>query len=92
MATLTRRGFIKQSSLGAAALGALVAAPGLDISSAGTAGAEVAATGLPAAEVTGPLVAHVRDIASGEISVLVDTREFIVRDPALVARLVRAIH
>ena len=88
MPKLTRRGFIKRSSLGAAALGVLGTMPSLDV--AGT-GAGVAATDLQAADLAGPLVAHVRDVASGEISVLMGMREVVIRDPELVARLVRAI-
>lgn len=88
MARLTRRGFIKRTSLGAAAVGAFAAAPGLGAITTGT---EVAATDLTAADLAGPLVAHVRDIAGGELSVLMGTREVVIRDPALIARLVQVI-
>jgi hypothetical protein len=88
MAKLSRRGFIKRTSLGAAAAGALAAAPSLG---AGTVGTEIAATDLAAADLAGPLVAHVSDVASGELSVLAGTREVVIRDPELIARLVRAL-
>ena len=87
MAKLTRRDLIKQTSAGAAALGALAAVPGL----AGAQGApEAHAAGLSAADRNGPLVAYLRDVAVGEIGLLVGTREIIVRDPDLVQRLLKA--
>jgi hypothetical protein len=87
MAKLTRRDLIKQTSAGAAALGALVAVPGL----AGAHGApEAHAAALSAADRNGPLVAYLRDVAVGEIGLLVGTREIIVRDRELVQRLLKA--
>ncbi|HKC73630.1 MAG TPA: twin-arginine translocation signal domain-containing protein [Chloroflexota bacterium] len=87
MAKLTRRDLIKQTSAGAAALGALAAVPGL----AGAQGAPQAhAAGLSAADRNGPLVAYLRDEAVGEIGLLVGTREIIVRDRELVQRLLTA--
>jgi hypothetical protein len=87
MAKLTRRDLIKQTSAGAAALGALAAVPGL----AGAQGApEAHAAGLSAADCNGPVVAYLRDVAAGEIGLLVGTREIIVRDRELVQRLLRA--
>jgi hypothetical protein len=82
MAKLTRRGFVKKSSVGAATLGALVAVPRL---------AEVEAA--PQPHVTGqhePLLAHVRNRATGEIALLVGTREVVIHDRELVMRLVKA--
>jgi hypothetical protein len=38
----------------------------------------------------GPLVAHVRDAATGEIGLYSGTREVILRDPELAGRLLRA--
>jgi hypothetical protein len=38
-----------------------------------------------------PLVAYVRDLGKGEVSVYVGTREITVRDPELVARLSQAV-
>jgi hypothetical protein len=37
-----------------------------------------------------PLVAHVRDLATGEIGLFSGTREITVLDPQLAARLIRA--
>jgi hypothetical protein len=87
MAKLTRRDLIKQTSAGAAALGALAALPGL----AGAQDApEAHAAGPALADGSGPLVAYLRDVAVGEIGLLVGTREVIVRDRELVERLLRA--
>jgi hypothetical protein len=38
-----------------------------------------------------PLVAHVRDLATGEIGLFSGTREITLLDPQLAARLARAI-
>ena len=87
MAKLTRRGFIKKTSAGAATLGALVAVPGLaEVETA----PEAHAAGRPAAGQHEPLIAHVRNRATGEIALLVGTREIVIRDRALVMRLVKA--
>jgi hypothetical protein len=87
MAKLTRRDLIKQTSAGAAALGALAALPGL----VGAQDApEAHAAGPAVADRNGPLVAYLRDVAGGEIGLLVGTREIIVRDRELVQRLLRA--
>jgi len=87
MAKLTRRGFIKQTSAGAATIGALAAAPGLALAHTSP---RTRVTDLSTAELHEPLVAHVRNVALGEIALLVGTREVIVRDPELVMRLVKA--
>jgi anaerobic selenocysteine-containing dehydrogenase len=85
MARLTRRGFLKKTSAGAVAAGALTAAPGLVATTATEEAVE-----LSAGELAGPLVAHVRDVATGEIALMAGTREIVFRDAALVARLLKA--
>ena len=90
MAKLTRRTLIKQTSVGAigvAAVGVLAAVPHL-------------ASAAPAAEHTvkeqsdtassGPMVVHVRNFSTGEIGVMYGEKEVVLRDPALVTRLLRA--
>jgi hypothetical protein len=44
------------------------------------------------AEFTGPLVAHIRDHTTGEISLLVGTKEVVYHDQELVMRLMQAAH
>ena len=87
MAEVTRRGFIKKTSVGAAALGTLAVVPGM---TAAHAAAGHPASGLTAEELREPLVAHVRNVATGEIAVLVGEREVIIQDRELAARLARA--
>ena len=76
MGNSTRRGFLAMAGIGAAAVGA----------------AAVEAGGAAAAEQrsSGPLVAYVRDVRRGEISVMVGEHEVVVRDRDLVNRLVHA--
>lgn len=97
MSEFTRRAFLKTSSAAMVAAGALAAAPGLpaavgaleNTGPADTAAADGAAADA-GASLEAPLVAHVRDLATGEIGLFSGTREVTVLDPALAARLVRA--
>lgn len=90
MAKLSRRGFFKQTSATAATFGILAAFPVMAATT--EAPAEAPAVEASATEFTEPLLAHVSDIASGEISLLTGTREVIFRDPELVMRLLQAAH
>ncbi|HLI87173.1 MAG TPA: hypothetical protein VKV37_00710 [Ktedonobacteraceae bacterium] len=101
MAKVTRRGFIMQSSASIATIGMLAALPTLSAAPEATeaAVAELPAvtnsvTELPAvaAPLSAPLIAHVSDLATGEISLLVGTQEITYRDSELVTRLLRAVH
>lgn len=100
MPKVTRRGFIAQTTASVATISMFAAAPALAVESelpAVTTPAMTApATSAPelsaaAAAITEPLIAHVSNIATGEISVLVGTQEITYRDPELVQRLLRAI-
>jgi hypothetical protein len=85
MNDLSRRRFLTHSSIGVAFAGALAVLPGL-----ATAFKPPASTlGIGTAS-TEPLVAHVRDLASGEVSLLVGTEQVITRDRDLAARLYAA--
>jgi hypothetical protein len=89
MAKLTRRTLIKQTSVGAigvATIGVLAAAPQL----AGAAPAEHVATEQSVAAHSGPMVVHVRNFSTGEIGVMYGEKEVVLRDPALVTRLLQA--
>jgi hypothetical protein len=104
MASLSRRAFLARSSMVAAAAGAASAIPGLtsvfgaaqteapavEGAVADTATLEAADAGIGAADSAVPLVAHVRDLSTGEIAVFNGTREVIVRDPQLANNLFRA--
>jgi hypothetical protein len=96
MAGVSRRTFLGKGSLAVAAAGLLSSVPGLSglLGAAETEGpaadASVAGADAGAANLSEPLVAHVRDASTGEISLFNGTREVIVRDPQLAGRLVRA--
>ena len=93
MAKLTRRGFFKQTTASAATIGVLAAAPNLAAVVENSApDVPAAETELSAATLTEPMLAHVRDVATGEVSLMVGEREIIYRDPQLVMRLLRAMH
>ncbi len=92
MTKQTRRGFLKQTTVSVATLGVLSAMPlaaSPEVTDA--VATDASAAELSAAELAGPMVAHVRDLASGEISLLVGKQEIIYRDPELVLRLLRAM-
>jgi len=77
MSDSTRRGFVKNSAATAAGMtvvGALVAEQADAKAAAGA----------------GPVVAYVRDAATGEISVMAGERQVELRDRKIAARLARA--
>jgi len=85
--------FLKQGGAGVAAAGFLAAIPSLPSRAwASRRAATVHANGVAAPAgraATGPLVVHIPDPRSGEVHLMVGTREVVRRDSALVARLVR---
>jgi hypothetical protein len=84
MKRLTRRGFLAKGSIGLAFMGALASLPGLSTALKASASAP---KGARSGATAGPLVAHVRDLNSGEIAFLVGSQRFVVRDPELASRL-----
>ena len=86
MPNLTRRSFLQQTPVSAAALSVLPATPCLaawrdspeDASSPSSSGC------------SGSMVIHVSDVATGEMTLLVGAREVSLRDPRLVAYFVEA--
>ncbi len=100
MSQFDRRSFLKGGTAAVVAAGAISAVPALPavIGAVETQGpADVGATESAVADVEasgpldGPLIAHVRDLGSGEIGLFTGTREITVLDPGLAARLARAI-
>ncbi len=87
MNELTRRRFLTHTSIGAALAGAVAIVPGLTTAFKLTG---PTATLHPEAGLSEPLVAHVRDLASGEIALLVGTTEVVYRDRDLARRLYAA--
>ncbi len=94
MAKLTRRGFIGQTTASVATIGILATVPTLastpEMTDAVT--SDAAAVELSSTSFAEPLVAHVSDLASGEVTIMVGTREVILRDTDLVLRLLKAVH
>ncbi|HEV8654664.1 MAG TPA: hypothetical protein VGR85_04025 [Candidatus Limnocylindria bacterium] len=79
MARNSRRTLLKSAAAGAVAIGLVGAGRGL-------AGSAVARGSIETS--SAPLVAYVSDARTGEIVVMVGTREIVRRDAALVARIV----
>ena len=84
MKELTRRRFLTRSSVGVAFAGALAVVPFMATAMKQPGSPPRLAAGTATA---GPLVAHVRDFATGEIAFLVGSQRFVVRDPDLAVRL-----
>src|SRR5437899_4947602 len=85
--TVSRRAFLSRGSLGVALAGAAAVVPGLSAVLKLPA-PSIGARALPAT--AEPLVAHVRDLASGEVSLMVGTDHVVLRDANLAARLYSA--
>ena len=78
---MSRRSFLQKTAVGAAAVGAMAAAPTIlkmtENVQASPAGADV----------NTPVMAYVKDAASGTVVVMWGTKEVVTRDFALVSRL-----
>ncbi|MHB8506267.1 MAG: hypothetical protein ACYDEN_11235 [Acidimicrobiales bacterium] len=99
---MSRRRFLRTGTVtmaAAAAVGAVPGLPGLlgeaesDVPGAAPGATAAAGAVAPSLSVVGalqgPVTAHVSDL-SGELSLFVENRTVVVRDPALVARLLAA--
>lgn len=91
MGELTRRTFLARSSIAAAALTGGVAAVAKLATSTPPVLSATSATPVAVPALGQPLVAHVRNIATGEVAVLMGTQEVIYRDVAVVQRLLGAL-
>jgi len=83
---LSRRGFLRRTAAGAAAVGFLASAPSALVSLGGLIGDAQAA---PPGTAANPLVAYVRDPSGGEIVVMAGTKEVVQKNPGLVTTLLR---
>ena len=80
MTNLTRRSFLKHTSVSTATLGLLPCLPAL---AAMPDSPQATTPGVAAAPFSGPIVAHVSDLAMGEVTLLVGAREnYLSRSPA----------
>jgi len=84
MESITRRSFLKRGGTGVAAAGILVAVPSFPkLASVSPRPATVHSDGVAAPvgrPATGPLVVHIPDPRSGEVHMMVGTREVVTRD------------
>ncbi len=94
MAKLARRGFLKRTTASVATIGVMASVPAaLTAMSDAPQITETAQADLSSfALVEGPMIAHVSNVATGEVSLLVGTQEIIFRDPELVMRLLKVMH
>ncbi|MGH9302153.1 MAG: hypothetical protein ACRD0I_08690 [Acidimicrobiales bacterium] len=87
MANLTRRSFLAQASAGAVIAGAAVTAPSLFTGAQASASPRPTGSSGPIATTDGPVVAYLKDASSGNISILVGSREIQYQDPHLASVL-----
>lgn len=98
MSPVSRRAFLTRSSAAVAAAGLASALPALPAAMSSVSAEApavddtVTAADAELAESAGPLIAHVRDLSTGEIGLFNGTREVVTRDPQLALRLFRALH
>lgn len=92
MNPVTRRTFLKRAGLGAAAIGVATTVPSFLRNGAKPTAAKPAVPAAPMGRIsrTGPVVAHISDASSGEITLLFDTKEVKYRNPAVAQELFRA--
>jgi hypothetical protein len=97
MGKFTRRSLFTRASAGALAVGGVIAVPHLlgvtekpAEASAERPAAMRAARADLARTTQDPIVAHLRDRDRGELALFVGTREVVIRNPELAARLIEA--
>jgi hypothetical protein len=89
MSKLSRRSFLARTAVTAAAVtGGAVTLAGIEAPALVVAGSRARSPRPTRGDV---LVAHVRNISTGEVAVLMGTREVVYRDRSLVAHLLAAV-
>ena len=78
---ISRRSFLQKTAVGAAAVGAMAAAPTILKMT------ENVQAATPSGDVNTPVMAYVKDAAQGTVVVMWGTQEIVTRDPGLVNRL-----
>lgn len=98
MEKLTRRGFFKQTSIGVATVGMLAGVPQMtafaatsNVPAAVLPAPSVPAVVLPTPTLSEPVMAYVRNLTTGEIGLLIGSREIVYHDPELVMRLSQVV-
>jgi hypothetical protein len=95
---LSRRAFLRRGTLTAAAVGVMSAVPGLPgLLAGGASEAPAVDSGISEAEgdagaLAEPLLAHVKDLGTGEITLFQGEREIVVRNPSLARQILSAAH
>jgi len=95
---ITRRTFLRRGTVAVAAAGAIGTVPGLaNLLTTSASDAPAVESGAIAAEadagvLTEPLLAQIKDVGTGEISLFQGEQEVVVRNPALARQLFSAIH
>jgi hypothetical protein len=100
MAKQTRRGFLRQATVGVASAGVITTlaacapntADASSMTATGAAETNGSTTLLNSQLPEGPIIAHIHNASNGEISILFGTREIVYRDSDIVARLLKALH
>jgi hypothetical protein len=90
---LSRRMFLQRGSMAVAMAGVATSMPLLSEVATGPGASEAATTASEAPEgfqMTEALVAHVRDVGSGDIHLFVGERQIMLKDPALARALFHA--
>lgn len=92
---VSRRAMLQAGTVGAVAVGTIGAFPGVLTGLGGAAFASPGSPELGSPELDtpadqGPIVAHVKDASTGEVSLFVGEREITYQDRALVRHLTRA--
>jgi hypothetical protein len=82
MSDTTRRGFLAAAGLGTAA--------GVVAATVGSANADAAETEALPAGASGAMAAYIHDVRKGEVALMIEGREVVVKDRRLVARLASA--
>jgi hypothetical protein len=94
MENVSRRGLLRNGSLaavGAGLVGLASKVPGASAAERSPAPASESAALPEGARLDGPLVAHVKDLRTGEIGVYMGTSEVTFRDPHLAGKLYRTV-
>jgi hypothetical protein len=95
--SLSRRSFLRRGTVTAAAVGVVASVPGLSgLLVSATADAPAAESAANEAEadagaLSQPLLAQVKDLNTGEISLFAGEREIVIRNPAVARSLFAAI-
>ncbi|MGA7173043.1 MAG: twin-arginine translocation signal domain-containing protein [Candidatus Dormiibacterota bacterium] len=90
MNRVSRRTFLRQASLGAAAVGVATTVPSFLRPGSKSTGKSAAVRPMGRVTQDGPLVAHIDDVNTGEITVMVGTRQVTLQNDQIARQLLGA--